>query len=191
MAIGAYPSSSTRHLWMVLLLGVCWLPATVVAGEVDVLNAETVVENNVYLLNASISYQLDDELIEALHNGVALPLRLNVEIYKPRDYLPDQEVASLKQRYELSYHVLSEQYILVNLNSGASESFAYLGRALAKLGAIEKLPLIDGSLLEPDEKYMVRIQVGIATSALAIPLRLLSFIYSEWRLESDWYSWPL
>ena len=148
-------------------------------------------EQALYLLHAKIDYQLDSELIEALHSGVTLPFKVIIEVYQPRRFLPDPEVAFLKQRYELQYHALSRQYIVTNHNSSVSESFSSLEYALDGLGKIDGLPMLDHELLEADNKYRVRIRAAINVSLLSVPLRLTSYFFGPWNSESKWWDMPL
>ena len=52
-------------------------------------------------------------------------------------YLPDAEVASLQQSYELSYHALSQRYLLRNLNTGEQQDFGTLQASLDRLAALD------------------------------------------------------
>lgn len=148
-------------------------------------------QQQLYLLNAQIEYELADELVEALQNGVTLPFKVLIEVYLPRRFLPDTEVAFLKQRYELQYHALSRQYIVNNLNSAVSESFSSLSLALRHLGEIHQLPMIDRDLLESDTQYHLRIRAAINSGRLSVPLRLSSYFYGPWNSESEWWDMPL
>jgi len=180
-------------LWLCCLLiwaGMAAMPADLRADEIRVLSASTTLQNDVYQLDAQIEFQLHAELIEALHNSVVLPVSIEIEFYLPRGFWLDTELARLEQHYELKYHALSKQYVLSNLNSGATTSYGTLDRALDALGTLRSLPLIDHDLVG-DTPSRVRIRAGIETNKLAIPLRLLSYVYSEWRAQSDWYDWPL
>ncbi len=56
---------------------------------------------------------------------------------------------------------------------------------------MQRLPVIDESLLIPDRYYRVRLRALLATEQYSAPLRLLFFWRDEWQLKSEWYEWTL
>jgi len=97
----------------------------------------------------------------AIEAGLALRLKYEIEIDRVRRYLPDPGVASLLQSYELSYHALSQRYLLRNLNSGEQQDFGGLPAALDRLSTVRALPLIDASLLDPGTTYEIRVRAEL------------------------------
>lgn len=160
-------------------------------GRFDVRSASTELEGGVYLLTARIEYQLSTDARNALQAGVPLNVRLDVEFIHNRRFWFDNTVASLRQRFQLEYHALSERYLVINLNGGQQESFGSLFAALNYLGRIDKFPLIDASLLEDDRDYRLRLRAYLDVEKFPGPLRLLAFWRRDWSLASDWYQWPL
>lgn len=154
-------------------------------------HAYTSLENHVYHLSASIDYSFTHDALEALDNGVPLTLQLDIEVLRPRWWWWDKDVASLEQRYQLQYHALTKKYIVINLNSGAQHSYTTLPSALSALGNIENLPILDDNLLAPGKSYRARMRVRLDIEALPAPLRPLAYISSQWRLDSEWYTWSL
>ena len=185
---------ATRRTWVLLLaLTVLALPAAGAARVAGfaVQHAETVIEDNIYRLNATIDYRFSEEALEALSNGVPLGLRLDIEVLRKRDYLWPETVASLTQRYRLEYHALTELYIVRNVNSGEQESFRSLRAATASLGKIENLPMLDRALVTPEGSYTVRVRARLDVESLPAPLRPWAWFSSDWRLSSDWHTWSL
>lgn len=172
-----------------------WLlftPVTTVSAEGFVIKkAETVLENEVYLLNASMDLKFSNDALEALRSGVPLIVLVNLEVNQERNWWWDKTVATLQQGYLLLYHALSEKFIIHNLNSGAQHNFISLSAALSALGHINKLPLIDAKLLQPGNHYYVQMRVYLDIESLPAPMRPIAYISSQWQLESDWYTWPL
>jgi hypothetical protein len=160
-------------------------------GFFEVRSAMAELRGGVYFLNAVIAYQLSTEARDALHSGVPLGIRLDVEIIHPRRWWFDNENAALRQAYQLEYHALSERYIVLNVNSGEQSSFGSLFAALEFIGRVERLPLIDAAVLTDGRGYYVRLRTVLDEEQFPGPLRLLAFWRRDWSIASDWYRWPL
>jgi hypothetical protein len=156
-----------------------------------VLSADTRLENGVYLLSARVVYRLGDTPREALENGVPLTIELEMEVMRKREWLWDETIAELQQKFRLEYHTLSQQYLVTNLNSGQVKSFPSLTTATQFLGRIDDFPLLDASLLESGESYYGQLRAILDIDALPVPLQPIAYLFGEWRLSSEWYPWPL
>lgn len=153
--------------------------------------AETRLVDKVYQLSANIRYELSDEVLTALRNGVPITLAAEIIIIRPRRFIWDKEVAKLKQRYQLQYHLLAEQYIVLNLNSGAKTNYPTYSSAISSLADISNFPLIDKNLLDSNISYFVKLRARLELSSLPAPLRLNAYISDNWRLKSEWFVWNL
>jgi len=160
-------------------------------GHFEVRSANVELRSGVYFLSADIDYRLSGESREALEAGVVLTIRIDVELEVGRRFWFDNTVATLRQRYQLEYHALSERFLVHNLNSGEQASFSTLRAALDYLGRVRDLPLIDAALLDENRAYSVRLRAVLDVERLAGPLRLLAFWRRDWSLASEWYQWPL
>ncbi len=157
-----------------------------------VLNAKSELQNNVYRLTANVQFQLSPDVEKALKNGIAVTLQLDIEVLRPDAYyLWSETVATLRQQYRVQYHALSQRYLVTNLNSAAQEHFSTLDDAMASLGAITDLPILDKSLLAAAEQYIARVRFGINFDSLPVPLRYYAYVLPQWRLQSEWYNFPL
>jgi hypothetical protein len=174
------------------LLAVLLLTSPVAWADGFVINAiNTRLQENVYLFSAHIDFHPTEEVLEALKNGVPIPVLVEIEIQRKRKWWIDEDMATLEQRYRLQYHALSHQYLLQNVNSGAFYSFHTLDSALYALGRLQDLPLLDKQLIQAGVKYEVLIHAELEIEALPSPLRPLAYITPAWRLDSDWYTWSL
>ena len=160
-------------------------------GFFEVRSAIAELRDGVYYLNAIIGYRLSTEAVDALHSGVPLGIRLDIEIIHPRRWWFDDDSVALRQSYQLDYHAVSERYIVLNINSGEQISFASLLSALEHIGRIERLPLIDTAVLDDDRGYYVRLRASLDQEQFPGPLRLLAFWRRDWSIASEWYRWPL
>lgn len=185
-----------RGCAVALGLALCVFAAMVRAGDnspaaITVRQAQTRLVDGVYRLDASIDYRFSTAVREALKNGVPLTVVIQIEVRRPRWWWWDEVVASLSQFYLLQYHALSRQYLLTSLNTGVQQNFATLGAALTALGTLRDVPILDSKLLDANEHYRVRLRAQLDIESLPSPLRPLAYISSDWRLQSDWYVWPL
>lgn len=176
---------------VVLMLCVGTAAPAARADEFRIIAADTRLADGVYLLDAEVEFNLAEKPLDALKNGVPLVIENQIEIIQIRNWLPDTTVASLSQRYQLKYHPLTEQYLVTNLNSGERQNFRVMESALAGLGTVRGLPILDDTLLDSDAEYTVRMRVAIDLEALPAPLRLLAYISGEWRAKSQWQEWQL
>ncbi len=184
-----------RSMWhLFALVWCCLAPGVQAAGEdagFRVIEARTRLVAGVYRLDANIEFRLSVPVREALLNGVPLVIEIDMEVVEPRRWLPDKGVASLTQGYRLSYHALSERFLVRNLNTGARRSFGALEDALLHLGTIRDFPLLDEDLLVPGRFYMAGLRAGLDIEALPTPVQMMAYVTPAWWLGSDWYTWPL
>lgn len=175
---------------LVLLWALLWTAGAWAAGF-DVVSASTRLEGGVYHLNARIDYRFSGAALEALQNGVPLTVELEMEVRRRRAWLWDETVYALAQRFRLEYHTLSRQYLVSNLNSGERRGFPTRSSALQFMGQIADFPFLDKGLLDPDQRYEGALRARLDIEALPAPLRVFAYLSDDWRLTSEWRTWPL
>ena len=187
------PTLRTALICAVVSLTSFGLAKDAVAEDAFVIrHAETSLTNKVYQLSANMDYHLNDDVREAIDSGVPLIMVMDIELYKPRKYVWDKEIAELQQRYKLQYHALAEQYIVTNINSGEQQTYHALFSAIESIRDVHDIPIIDAQLLNADTSYNLRLRVRLELSSLPVPLRLTAYLNSKWRkLGSEWYSMVL
>ena len=161
------------------------------AAGFEVISAATQLEGGVYRLNARLEYHFSRAALDALQNGVPLTVQVEMEVRRRRPWLWDETVYALAQRWRLEYHALSRQYLVTNLNSGERRGYPSRIIALQAMGRIKDFPLLDQSLLASDERYEGALRARLDIDALPAPLRLFAYLSEDWRLTSEWYTWPL
>ena len=171
----------------------CFLATAVARAETTLVvrDAELRVRENIYELDANLVIELADDTRNALEGGLTMRLDYQIEISRIRNYLPDNGIASLVQSYELSYHALSQRYLLRNLNTGEQFDFGSLQAALDRLSAIRGLPVIDANLLSPASKYNVRLRAVLDMGGTPAALKWLLFWTEDPGATGRWYSWTL
>lgn len=172
------------------LAGALFMANTSLAGF-QVSEARTELVNGVYLLDAQIAFTFSADSLEALENGVALTVLVEMDIVETRPFIWDKRLARLSSRHQLQRHALSNRYVLTNLNTGASRSFRKLRGAMIALGTLERFPMLDSHLLESGNEYTLRVRARLDIEALPAPLRPLAYLSSLWRRNDDWSTWPI
>lgn len=160
-------------------------------GAFSIRNAQTHIFNKTYMLDARMDLRLGAGVEEALNRGLALTLIYDIEILQEREYLWDETIATLTQRYQISYNALTEQYSVLNLNTGLKNNFPTVRIALEVLGTLTGYPLIDRRALDQDESYRGQIRARLDLESLPVPVRLQAYVSPSWWLSSEWYSWSL
>ncbi len=148
-------------------------------------------DQDVYELNAKVDITLPEEARKGIEAGLTLRFVYEIELSRVRGYWPDATVAELAQAYELSYHALSQRYLLRNLNTGEQQDFGSLQAALEQLGDVRGLPVIDADLVKDDSRYEVYLRAVIDLSTTPAALQWLLFWTDDWSAASEWFIWPL
>lgn len=176
--------------WLLCFLATLALPAHADTG-IEVSSAAVALDDGVYELDAKLALEIPGAARRAIDAGLTLRLNYEIEIARVRRYMPDADVASLEQSYELSYHALSQRYLLRNLNSGEQHDHGTLQAALDRLAEVRGLPLLDSSLLEPGSDYEFRVRGVLNLRAAPDTLSWLLFWTDDWSATSEWYAWTL
>ncbi len=122
---------------------------------------------------------------------MALTFVVEFEVLRPRNWWFDDTVAHVEQRWRVSYHALSRQYLLINLNTREVQTFYGLQALLERMGRLRHFPVIDNRLLTGEGPYDVAMRLSLDSDALPLPLRLRAWTSSRWGPASDWVRWRL
>jgi len=183
-------SRGFRGGWLLCFLATLAWPAHA-DTKLAVTDAAVAIDDGVYELDARLELNLPEQARRAVDAGLTLHLRYDIEVARVRRYVPDAEVASLEQSYELSYHALSQRYLVRNLNTGEQQDFGTLQSALDSLAEVRGLPLLDSGLLEPGSSYEFRVRAVLTLRSAPDTLSWLLFWTDDWSATSEWYAWTL
>ncbi len=185
--------TGTNRPFLSLIVLLCLASGSVQAdeGSIVIRSASSTLQDSVHVASARIQFQLSDRIEEALANGIALEVALEFEIYRSRRFWADANIATLKVVNVLRYNKVSERYLLRNLNTDRQTSYATIFAALNAMGRVDGLPLVDAALLRDDASHTVRLRVEISIAEYPVSLRYFLFWRDDWRVASDWFSWPL
>ena len=157
----------------------------------EICTLTTRIDRSVLLLDASIFYGFSEKTLHALESGVPITVQLLIEFYRERDWMWDESIATLSQRYRIQYHALTHKYVITNVNSKARQIFSTRSEAMAALSQVVRLPVLDKKFIVKPSSYYGRAKVRLMIGELPSPLRLWAYMSSDWRLKSEWYQWPL
>lgn len=169
-----------------LLLG--WGSAA--AAGIAVTAASGRVVNDLYTVDADVSYDFGEETLRALRSGVPITIELEVRVDRERPWLWDETIASVRQHYRVEQHALSRQFVVTNLVTGARRSFPGLQSALVGLGEVSGVPVIEAERLR-GVRHRTSVRARLDLEALPAPLQLGAWLSLDWHLHSDWFSFQV
>jgi hypothetical protein len=174
----------------VALLAASALSAAALDGVLEVHSAYVNVDRGVFLLHARVEYPVSPAIRNALRDGVTLTFDLDVRVDRERRLWFNANIVEVTLRRELSYHAVTDRYVVRDVRSGDQNSFATLEDALDFLGQVNDWPI----LVEPqlDEgNYSISVRAGVRRGSLPASLRALLFWTNDWARVSEWYTWSL
>ncbi len=159
-------------------------------GVLEVRSAYVNLDKGVFLLHARIEYPMSPAIRRALRDGLTLTFDLDARVDRERRFWFNVNIVELTLRRELSYHAVSDRYVVRDTKSGDQESFATLDETLQYLGKVDAWPI----LVEPQldgGNYTISVRAGVRRGHLPASLRAILFWTDDWARVSEWYSWLL
>jgi hypothetical protein len=193
----AWPSLSIRILACPLWLAACVLVGLALpgppahAGDIAIKDVRATSVNDIIHIDIDLALRFSKEAIEALNSGVPITIEINVEVERKRRFWWNDTLFGAKQRYTITRHALSEQYVIANQVNGDRRAFLDWDDALASLNSLRGLPVMERRLIEPGERYTGAVQVRLDIESLPAPMRPLAYFSPAWRMSSSWFEWKL
>lgn len=189
-----FTSQKNHELFVRGILGVLiflCLGAPGWSAEFKIESVESELRDGVYHIDARFDLNLSRVMRSALLNGVTLIIGAQVELKRPRRYWVNEDIATLEQRYSLSYHLLSRHYLVTDLNTEIQRNFHSLDTAVDFLNSAAELPSVDADLLNPELAYLAYIRVYLVRSELPLALRVKAYSLRQWKASSPWLLWQI
>jgi hypothetical protein len=190
--VGALSAWQRRLLTWLLL---CAVPmggwADALDGTLEVRSAYVTVDNGVYELNARVAYPLNEEIRGALKDGVSLNFDFEATVQKQRRFWTDATIVDITLHRELSWHEVTERYVVRSADRGEQGSYATLDQALQAVGSVDNWPIVVEPQLEPNANYEVGVRASVRRGNLTGALRSLIWWSDSWQRSSAWYTWSL
>lgn len=159
-------------------------------GLLEVRSAYVNIDKSVFLLHARIDWPDTPAIRTALRDGITLTFDLEARIDRTRKLWFDSNIVDLTLRRELSYHAVSDRYVVRDTRSADQASFPTLDAALDYLGRVDAWPI----LVEPQldgGNYSISVRAGVRRGHLPASLRAILFWTDDWARVSEWYTWSL
>ncbi len=178
-------------LCLAIVLGAGVARADALDGTLEVQSAFVNLNEGVFQLHARVKYPANDETLVALREGVSLSYDVDVEIARARRFWFDASVTAVTLHRELTYHAVSERFLVRDPRSGLQSSFATLQEALDSVGTVDGWPILVASQAPNQADYRVAVRASVRRGRLPDALRVILFWNDGWQRESEWYSWSL
>ena len=159
-------------------------------GVLEVRSAYVNIEKGVFLLHARVEYPVSPAIRNALRDGVSLTFDLDARVDRERHYCFNANIVDVTLRRELTYHAVSDRYLVRDTRTRDQESFPTLDEALDYLGKVDAWPI----LVEPQldgGSYTISVRAGMRRGHLPASLRAILFWTDDWARVSEWYTWSL
>ena len=159
-------------------------------GLLEVRSAYVNIDKGVFLLHARVAYPVSAAIRSALKDGVSLTFDLDARVDRERHLWFNANVVDVTLRRELTYHAVSDRYLVRDTRTRDQESFPTLDEALDYLGKVDAWPI----LVEPQldgGSYTISVRAGMRRGHLPASLRAILFWTDDWARVSEWYTWSL
>jgi hypothetical protein len=159
-------------------------------GVLEVRSAYVNIEKGVFLLHARVEYPVSPAIRNALRDGVSLTFDLDARVDRERHFWFNANIVDVTLRRELTYHAVSDRYLVRDTRTRDQESFPTLDEALDYLGKVDAWPI----LVEPQldgGSYTISVRAGMRRGHLPASLRAILFWTDDWARVSEWYTWSL
>ena len=145
----------------------------------------------VYVADARIDFAFSEDNLEAMRNGVALTVVVDIEVRRERGQWWDETLAARELRFRIETNVLTGRYRVRNLADGTTRNYRSLDEMMASIGRLESVPVIAREHLSGQARHGARIRARLDIEALPSPLRPIAYLSPSWRLNSGWFEWRI
>jgi hypothetical protein len=188
-------SACCKSVPMSRLLGLAWLALTALlplgatARDVVIDSAVAVVEDGYLRVDAKATISVNDDVAEALNNGISLVFIAQTKLLRIRPFWVDETIAQSRHVFVLSRHALSDRYTLTEIAGKPAQTFKTLAEATAALGDLPRVLVLSAIRAGPEENYLGRFRLSLSVEDLPAPMRPLAYVSPGWWLSSGWYNW--
>lgn len=174
-------------LFSSLVIGANAAYAGVGNSALNIKNAELVLQDDEYVLNADVDIKLSSEIEQAINKGFELSFLVEFQLVLPRKYWFDDEIVTVTHQISLSYHALSRQYLLIRDDS--QKIFSSLDEARQALSEIRDFKMFQKSDVEKNEPYKAKLLMRLDYKKLPKALQVDVIGSDDWKISSQRFEW--
>ena len=152
-------------------------------------NSKIIIENLVFKeepsqfsLSGDVSVSLEQTLIDALGKGVSLEFVSELELFSPRNILPDLTKKKWKRTASLTYHGITRRYYVKTKDSKIF--FESLTQALARCLGLKNWISLKKKYFREKNNFKVRLSLNI--DSLPKPLSLVAVSDPACKISTGW-----
>lgn len=157
----------------------------------DITHAELALQGQHYVLSAQLHYNLSEQALTALKNGVPLLWTLHIKIKQRSNWFWDSTIQAIDYPFRIQHHALLNQYRFSSSQNGTDQNFSSLSAAMDLISNPHNLAVIDRYLISDESSYYAELKLDFESDDLPLPLRPIAAIDPQWSLSSPWTVWPL
>lgn len=141
-------------------------------------------------IDAGIAFDPGPAIIEALHHGVVIPIRVTTRVDPRRPSLASSD-RTRSHRFEMRYLPLTQRYELRDVRADELSSYPRLSMAVEALARARWMSVqLDQADLE-DGGWLVEARVDIDRTRVPSPMRLTVWLERDWRPGGAWQRWQV
>ena len=144
-----------------------------------------------YVADARIRFAFSEDNLEAMRNGVALTVIIDIEVLREREQWWNETLAAREVRYRIETNVLTGRYRIWSLHDSSARNYHSFEETIEALGRLRSIPVIAQDRLPADARCLARMRARLDIEALPSPLRPLAYFSPRWRLNSGWFEWQV
>ena len=183
----------TRHRFERVLFALFLLALLPIDARADgflIREAQAKFDKTSLSVTANFDLQLKASVEEALHNGVSINLITHLDLYKNRRYVWDERIARWAFVQSISYHSLTNRYVLSSSDSNDLQSFSSLADLFNSIEYFNfQSDILSDTLPASRQGYKLRLEIALDKTTLPAPLRVMSYVLPAWKQKSDVYEW--
>jgi len=139
-------------------------------------------------INTALAWRPGQNVVEALHHGVVIPLELSVRISRHHGLLAFED-RTHHHRFEIRYLPLLRDYEVWDVRADQRTLYPRLSILIATLA--ERRQYSTGLYQSEVDKrrWQVQLRAHLDRSRLPSPMRLPTWFDERWSSFGQWYSW--
>jgi hypothetical protein len=141
------------------------------------------------LVYFTVTNCLNDEIVEAIENGIPTSFLFFIKLYEKKGLWPDREIESLVITHEITYDNLRKIYTVRRSNGEetvtGTPDFPEARKLMSEIVGIK---LADLDSLDKGKKYRVSIMAELDKVELPFALHQIFIFVKLWDFKTPWYN---